>query len=139
MVAVATVPGVVARVDSDGNVDTSTNPTNWISGNPRDAVSPDGTNFWLGCNGLGVGFTTFGSRSQTALVTNEGGWNIERIGIFGNQVYGMTGKTTNGLYSIGTGLPTTGNQVATILPGMPGFGASGSLKGDGFRIRLYSP
>jgi hypothetical protein len=134
----ATVPGVVARVDSDGNVDTSTNPTNWISGNPRDAVSPDGTNLWLGCNGLGVGFTTFGSRSQTALITNMGGWNIERIGIFGGQVYGMTGKTTNGLYSIGTGMPTTGNQLATILPGMPGFGASGSLKGDGFKFVFFT-
>jgi hypothetical protein len=134
----ATVPGVVARVDSDGNVDTSTNPTNWISGNPRDAVSPDGTNLWLGCNGLGVGFTTFGSRFQTALVTNEGGWNIERIGIFGGQVYGMTGKTTNGLYAIGTGLPTTGNQIATILPGRPGFGATGSLVGDGFKFAFFT-
>ncbi len=66
----ATVPGVVARVDSSGNVDTSTSPTNWISGNPRDAASPDGTNIWLGCNGLGVGFTTFGSVSETDLVTN---------------------------------------------------------------------
>ena len=134
----ATVPGVVARVNSGGNVDTSTNPTNWISGNPRDAVSPDGTNIWLGCNGLGVGFTTFGSRSETTLVTNEGSWNIERIGLFGGQVYGMTGKTTNGLYAIGTGSPTTGNQIATILPGKPGFGASGSLVGDGFKFVFFT-
>ncbi len=134
----STVPGVVARVDSAANVDTSTFPTNWISGNPRQAASPDGANIWLGCNGLGVGFTTFGSRSQTALVTNEGGWNIERIGIFGGQIYGMTGKTTNGLYFIGTGLPTTSNQVATILPGKPGFGASGSLFGDGFNFVFFT-
>jgi hypothetical protein len=134
----ATVPGVVARVDSSGNVDTSTSPTNWISGNPRDAISPDGTNIWLGCNGLGVGFTTFGSLSQTALVTNEGSWNIERIGIFGGQVYGMTGKTTNGLYTIGTGLPTTGNQIATILPGLPGFGAVAPKAGDGFKFLFFT-
>jgi hypothetical protein len=134
----ASQPGVVARVDCYGNVDTSTFPTNWISGNPRQAVSPDGTNLWLGCNGLGVGFTTFGSLSQTALVTNEGGWNIERVGFFGGQVYGMTGKTTNGLYSIGTGAPTTGNQVATILPGKPGNGAVQAQFGDGFNFLFFT-
>jgi hypothetical protein len=133
----ASLPGVVARVDSAGNVDTSTFPTNWISGNPRQAVSPDGTNIWLGCNGLGVGFTTFGSLSETMLNTNLP-TNIERIGIFGGQIYGMTGKTTNGLYAIGVGAPTTGDQLATILPGMPGFGASGALKGDGFNFVFFT-
>ena len=133
----ATAPGVVARVDSDGNVDTSTFPTNWISGNPRDAVSPDGTNIWLGCNGLGVGFTTFGSNFQTQLNTNSPS-NVERVGFFGGQVYAMTGKTTNGLYTIGTGAPMTSNQIATILPGKPGFGASGSLLGDGFKFMFFT-
>ncbi|HVM62050.1 MAG TPA: BACON domain-containing protein [Verrucomicrobiae bacterium] len=134
----STVNGVVARVDSAGNVDTSTFPTNWISGNPRQAVSPDGTNIWLGCNGLGVGFTTFGSNLETDLVTNKGSWNIERVGYFGGQVYGMTGKNTNGLYTIGTGAPTTGNQVATILPGLPGYGATGAGLGDGFNFVFFA-
>ena len=133
----ASLPGVVARVDSYGNVDTSTFPTNWISGNPRQAVSPDGTNLWLGCNGLGVGFTTFGSVSETMLNTNLP-TNVERIGLFGGQVYAMTGKTTNGLYAIGTGAPTAGDQIATILPGKPGNGTVNAEQGDGFNFLFFT-
>ncbi len=112
-----TVPRLVARVDYAGNIDTTTALANWSSGNnPRSAVSPEGFNIWVGGAAGGVGYTTLGGSSVTVLNTNDPS-NVERVGIYGDQLYAMTDKGTNGLYTIGTGLPTTGNQLATILPG----------------------
>ena len=134
------VPRVVARVDYNGNTDTSTVLSNWVTGNnPRSAVSSDGISIWIGGAGSGVGYTTLGSNNFTELngvtagVTNKP-TNCERLGIFGGQLYASTAKTTNGIYMVGTGLPTTTNQVVVILNGQPGNGVSGPGTGNPFHF-----
>jgi hypothetical protein len=134
------VPRVVARVDYNGNTDTSTVLSNWVTGNnPRSAVSSDGISIWIGGAGSGIGYTTLGSNNFTFLngltgsVSNKP-TNCERLGIFGGQLYTSTAKTTNGIYRVGTGLPTTTNQVVAILNGQPGNGVSGAGTGNPFHF-----
>lgn len=134
------VPRVVARADYNGNTDTSTVLSNWVTGNnPRSAVSSDGINIWIGGAGSGVGCTTLGSNNFTELngftagVTNKP-TNCERLGIFGGQLYASTAKTTNGIYMVGTGLPMTTNQLIVELNGLPGNGVSGSGTGNPFHF-----
>src|SRR5579862_2327866 len=127
-----TVPRLVARVDYAGTVDATTMLSNWSSGNsPRSAVSPDGLNIWVGAGTGSVGYTTLGSRFVTVLNTNPPS-DIERVGIYGGQLYAMTDKSANGLYAIGTGLPTTGSQLATVLAGLPGNGVLSNNAAAGY-------
>jgi len=138
------VPRVVGRADFNGNIDTSTILSNWATGNnPRSVVSTDGINIWIGGAGAGfgagVGYTTLGSNNFTTLNVIAGGvtnkpLNVARLGIFDGQLYLSTVKTTNGIYAVGTGLPTTTNQAIVALNGSPGNGVSGSGTGGPFNF-----
>ncbi len=133
-----TVPRLVARVDYAGNIDTTTALANWSSGNnPRSAASGDGFNIWVGGASGNVGYTTLGSTSVTVLNTNDPS-NIERVGVYGGQLYAMTDKGTNGLYTIGAGLPMTGNQLAIALTGSPGNGALSNNSAAGFSFAFLT-
>jgi hypothetical protein len=134
------VPRVVARVDYNGNTDTSTVLSNWVTANnPRSAVSSDGISIWIGGAGSGIGYTTLGSNNFIFLngftgSTSNKPTNTERLGIFGGQLYASTAKTTNGIYMVGIGLPTTTNQAVVILNGAPGNGVSGPGTGNPFHF-----
>ena len=109
------VPRVIGRVDSAGNVDTSTALTDWTSGNnPRSAASVDGTGFW-GAGAGGLVYAAFGSTTATAL-TNANG---RIVNIYNNQLY-LSGAaaTARNLNAVGTGLPTSGQQPLTVLTGV---------------------
>jgi hypothetical protein len=71
------VPRVVATIDSNGNVDTSTTFTGpYNTNNPRSVYSPDGTNFYISGQGSG---TKVGS-----VYTDEGGIFTTTLGTTGN-------------------------------------------------------
>ncbi len=131
---------VVARIDSAGNVDTS---TQFSSGaftslnSLRGSVTANGTAFWVG----GLGATTDGGVSTGGIwyipFGVVGGTQLSSMGtrllnITGNQLYGSPETTgapagTPSVFSVGTGLPTSGNaQTLTGLPGLPAIGTAAS-------------
>lgn len=115
----ATNPRVVARVDSLGQIDTSTALTDAYSAVAfRSVVSDNGTNFWLGGGGGSVRYALYGASTSTQLSTTI--TNIRVVNIYGSQLYCSSATGTfQGVSAVGTGLPTTSGQTITALPGMP--------------------
>jgi predicted extracellular nuclease len=107
---------VVGRVGADGSVDTSTTLGTFLSGNNiRSATSSNGTDIWVaGANG--VAYTTFGSTANATVLASQ---NSRDLGIFGGQLYESSGSGSFRIASIGSGLPTSGTQTLTALPGIP--------------------
>ena len=114
-------PRVVGIVAANGMVDTSTVLTNFgTANNIRSAASVDGSALYVGC-ATGAAYTT---PDSTAVPSTLDTINTRQIEIFGGQVYYSTGSGTAGIYSLGTGLPTSGTQTATLLPGTNSNGTS---------------
>jgi hypothetical protein len=116
----ATIARSVALIDAAGNVDTSTTfATAESGGNPRGAVSVDGSGIWLaGSAGLWYGVPGMAAQSGTSLLATPS--NVRWVAIFGGQLYASSGSGTyTNVFSVGTGLPTTAGQSATSLPGLP--------------------
>ena len=121
----------IARVDGLANVDTSTAivtmPGSSVPYNPQDVVSYDGNQFWLVSNlptgdEMESGIEYIGSLGATsAIQIGPAGTTGDSIAIAGGQLYaGSTnrvGGTAVGVWQVGTGLPTTSTDLAT-LPGL---------------------
>jgi PKD repeat protein len=122
------VPRVIALVDAQGNIDTTTAQTNSLASGEdfRSAASPDGTNLWFGGDTSSVRYTTRGSALATQLGTGVA--NVRQVNIFSNQVYfsDASGSTFR-LATAGPGLPTTSGQIYTNLPGLPTSGGPWSF------------
>jgi hypothetical protein len=123
------VPRTVARIDSSGNIDTTTGLTDFASGNnPRSAASNDGVNIWVAGASSGARFTTLGSSTSTSLNTA----NLRQAGIFNSadsadagpflQLYTSSGSANVQVGTLGAGLPTA-SATFTILPGYPTSGS----------------
>jgi hypothetical protein len=113
---------VVGVVNQAGAIDTTTALNNNNTGaNVRSAVSTNGTDLWVGGGGTSPAYTTKGSTTAVALNTSTNGPANERaIDIFSGQLYEAAATGTfQGMVSVGTGIPTTNGQVATLLPGFP--------------------
>ena len=113
---------VVARVDLNGNIDTSTALGDaYSAGNIRSATSDDGTQFWTGGTASstgGVRYASLGATTTTQLSTTI--TNTRVIGIYAGQLYVSSSTGTFlGVSSVGTGLPTTSGETITLLPGFP--------------------
>ncbi|MBV9931132.1 MAG: cadherin domain-containing protein, partial [Alphaproteobacteria bacterium] len=105
-------PRIVGRVDANGNIDTSTVLTGFSTANNiRSVASSDGSAIWA-AGATGDAYTTFGS---TSTPTTLGTVNTRQVEIFNGQLYYSTGSGTAGIYSLGSGLPTTGGQTGTLL------------------------
>ncbi len=118
---------VVGRVDTAGNLDTSTvfagtAGNSFSGGNIRSVSSDGGTNFWAVGSNSGVQYITLGATSSTQIsntVTNLRGTNI-----FGGQLYISTASgTAVRIGTVGSGTPTTTGQTTTNLPGFPTTGS----------------
>ncbi len=137
-----TLNRVVARIDAAGNVDTSTVLSFMVGtdvvfggGNPRGAASVDGSAFWVGGTGVtsgstytgGIWYVPFGAGAASMTTANQvNGGPTRSVKVFGGQLYG-DGDTTQTpmVFTVGTGLPTTGPQTTTELPGLPVVGSAG--------------
>ncbi len=121
----SSVPRVVGRIDADGNVDTSTALTDWSGGNrPQSVASTNGTALWVSGAAGGVRSTTFGASTSTGLTTLA---DFRQVNIFDGQIYASTKSITGNTVAIGTvgtGLPLTGPQPFTNLPGFPVLGST---------------
>ena len=113
---------VVARIDSSGNVDTTTQLAAFDTADFRGAASNDGTSFWTsGAGNVGEG-TPYVAYASTGAVTDLSTTptNTRVVQVFGGQVYVSTSSGAfHGVSMVGTGLPTTTGQTTTLLPGMP--------------------
>jgi predicted extracellular nuclease len=125
--ASATVNRIVARVDADGNIDTSTRITDAYTGNNiRGAVSNDGAGFWTAGTASGtaggVHYVPFGNNGATTQLSSAP-TNVRVPNIYGGQLFVSSGSGSNiGVNQVGTGLPVASGQTTTLLPGLPGSG-----------------
>ncbi len=123
----AGVPRVIARVDKNGTIDTTTGltDTSFAGSNIRSVISTDGIDFWAagtasaGANG-GVRCATLGgstSSQVSATVTNTRVVNIIDTGS-GNQLYVSTmSGAFRGVNTVGSGLSCAAGQTTTLLTG----------------------
>jgi hypothetical protein len=116
-----TTPGttrVVGRIDATGVVDTATSlPSTVLPTNARSATTYDGSSFWVSGTTGGAWWIALHGTSGTNIMTTPS--NARWVNIFNGQLYGTSGSSPyGGVFSIGSGLPTTAGQVATVLPGM---------------------
>jgi hypothetical protein len=124
----SSVNRVVCTLDKAGNITTSTLLDQAFStSNVRAAASVDGTAFWVSGNGAtnagGVWYLAAGATGGTQVLSSP--VNVRSVTISQSQLYGSFGATPySGVFTIGTGLPTTGGQVAGLLPGFPISGQS---------------
>lgn len=137
------VPRVIAVIDANGHVDTSTALTNVFNqNNPRSVASADGTSFYISGQGTGsdqtagVFYALKGQTTATPITGDDtasvrnGPRNITQdtraVRIFDNQLYVATdskgGKDNARSYvgTVGTGLPTTDLNSGPVM--LPGFG-----------------
>jgi hypothetical protein len=113
---------VVARVASNGTIDTSTRMVDAFSTNSvRASTSVDGTAFWVTGNGSsttgGLHYVALGSTGATTRVFSSVN-NLRGTHVFDSQLYASSASTNapgTGVLAIGTGLPTTTGQTATRL------------------------
>lgn len=114
---------VIALIGANGSINTTTALTDaYNSDNPRSAVTQDGTRFYTGGNGskseAGIRTATLGATTSTQIETNQQK-NIRVVEIYNGQLYASVGvkNTGNGIFQVGTGLPTTGGQTLTQIIG----------------------
>lgn len=106
-----TDPRVVAIVSPTGTVDSSTKLTDGTTEgqNFRSATTATtgATNIYTG-GGAGTGITTDGGSSVSYLTGDK----VHEVQIYGGQLYE---STTKNIFSVGSGLPTSGTQTTTAL------------------------
>jgi len=118
----STLSRVIGRVSAAGTVDTTTAITDVTSGatsagNPRSAVSTNGTDLWMDSSVNGIRYTTLGSTTSTQLSTTV--TNLRQANIFNGQLYVSSQSGAFRLSTVGSGTPTTSGQTTTNLPAYP--------------------
>jgi hypothetical protein len=120
----ATTNRVAAIIDGSGNVDSSTNTASGFNaGNVRSAASVNGASVWVsgtstGTTG-GVWFIPRGTHNSVQILSTPN--NTRWLGIWGGQLYADAASGAfDSVFTVGTGLPTTVGQTATLLNGLPG-------------------
>lgn len=113
---------VVARVDANGNIDTTTALSDAYSTGTagiRGVYSLDGSGFWLAGNGSsttsGIRYATLGASTSTSVVQTP---NTRVVSVWNGQLYASTMTSTfRGVNTVGTGLPTGTGEAFTLLNG----------------------
>lgn len=124
--SIASAVRVVARVDAQGGIDTTTTLANGFSSAVRGAVTYDGNQFWISGSGTGDGgiwYELLGLNGATQLVSTPN--SVRVIDIVAGQLYADSGSSgSSNVFKVGSGLPVTINPATTSLAGMPTSGAS---------------
>ncbi|MBU6204135.1 MAG: T9SS type A sorting domain-containing protein [Bacteroidetes bacterium] len=115
---VATVNRIVATVNADGTVNTSTRITDgYDANNIRSGITIDGSNFWTtgssSATDGGVRFSSLGGSTSTQLSTAPA--NARVINIFDNQLWISAASSPNvGISKVGSGVSNATGQVITL-------------------------
>ena len=118
---------VIARIDSSGNVDSTTRLSNYASGNnPRSAWSADGSSFYAVGGTGGIVYATLGATTGTAVTPTGTGLlsNMRVIDVYNNQLYASSNSGTFRLATTGGAPASTTGQTLTNLSGWPTSGGS---------------
>lgn len=125
-----TAARIVSRISSNFTADFSTALSDAYGGaagspgNIRSVTSDDGSRFWTGGNGntaslSGVRAAPLGATTSTQLA-GAPLTNIRVVNIFNGQLYCSSASGTfQGVSMVGSGLPTSGGQTISLLPGFP--------------------
>ncbi len=115
----ATTNRSIARVSYNENIDLTTAFSDFASsGNPRSAITTDGSKFWMVGSVSGLRFGTLGTSTSTQLSTSP--TNLRSFAIAGEQLYISTASgSAVRIGSVGTGIPETAGNTITNLPGLP--------------------
>ena len=122
------VPRLAVSVDNSANI-SSISANNFYSGNNIRGAATDGCGAFWG-SGAADGIDYFAATGSTTI--NSGAPTNTRVtAIFNGQLYCSTGSGTAGIYSVGTGVPTTGGNVpvAVITNGSSPYGFAFSADG----------
>ena len=130
------VQRVVGRIDATGAINTSTVlGTNFSANNVRGALA-NATGLWVAGAAGGIYFAPLGSTTGGTLISSTS-TNNRTISAWGGQLYGSSNSGSfNNVFTVGSGLPTSGSQTAVLLPGMP---ATGSQSPFAFAILDRNP
>ena len=105
---------VVARIDNNAVINTTTAITDFGISSFRAVVSTNGTDLWVATmGGTGVNYCTLGSTTSTVLLSANS--NVRGLGIFNDQLYFCTALSNVRFSSVGIGLPTTGGITPAML------------------------
>ncbi len=122
-------PGIVfrtiAKVDLAGSVDTTTSLRDYAyGGGPRSATSADGNAFWMLGSAGGILYAPYGTTGYSNSISNSIS-NYRQIFIHAGQLFASTdSSSTVVIAKIGTGLPTSGGQSVSHIPGYPIVGSA---------------
>lgn len=120
-----TWPRIIALINYNAIINTTTALTDFASvGRPTSAITTNGTDLWLAGTGNsasgGPRYTTVGSTTSVQLADPATTTtNNNCVGIAGGQLYLSRTSSELLMSTVGTGLPTTGGQIVTFLPGLP--------------------
>lgn len=105
----------IAIVDAAATVNTNTGTVAFSSAPVRDAITLDGTGFWM----TGGGSVSYTTAAAPGTVTSLNSSSSVKIGSVNGQLYFSSTSGSYRLATLGTGMPTTAGQTATNLSGLP--------------------
>ena len=110
----------VARIDLNGNIDTTTVLNDATSiGNVRSVISDNGSGIWVDSSSGGIRYVNYGTTGTSVQLSSTPS-NVRVVNIFAGQLYTSSASGAfQGIASVGTGVPTTSGQTTTLLPGFP--------------------
>ncbi|RXK80966.1 T9SS type A sorting domain-containing protein [Filimonas effusa] len=111
----ASINRVIGLVGMDGSVNTSTAPGDAFSGTVIRSAAADSNRIWMAGGSQGIRYTTAGSTSSTLIASTTGRY----ISIADSGLYLSSTAGSIRMARIGSGLPVTGSQPVTALPGFP--------------------
>lgn len=109
----STVSRAVLTVDGVGAVGNYRTSTTFFSGNSIRSATFDGTNTFAVGGSTGVGLYNASSGNSTVVSSTVA--NNRVVSIQNGQLYFSTQSGTRGIYSVGSGVPTSSGQTATNL------------------------
>ncbi|MCF8321170.1 MAG: T9SS type A sorting domain-containing protein, partial [Flavobacterium sp.] len=132
-----TTNGTVRLLNGSGTIGSGIQATTlWLSGNNelRGAATDDGTNYWLTGGKIGIQHTNTPGTVTTVSTTVT---NTRNIQIYNGQLYFSTASSTQGVWQLGSGKPTTASTTATNLIVATGSNCF-SVSPDGLTIYAFS-
>ena len=108
---------VIGLIGANGSINTTTTLGSAFSGaSIRSAATVDGSSFYAAGGNSGLQYIALGGSMPTQI--NTAPTNLRVVNIFAGNLYVTSGSSPYiGLSQVSTGLPTTGPQTVTLLPG----------------------
>jgi hypothetical protein len=117
-------PRTIGIIDANAVVNTSTSYLNAL-GYPTSAVTSNGTDIWSSYDVGPIRYSTIGANTFTDITTNT---SQKRLTISQGQLY--SSSSGGAISTVGSGLPTTGSQTLSLLPGFSTSAYSQVIFGD---------